>query len=338
MGDIGIDFGGNPVPIVDFGLFLNPPSPEAKKATANSIVQAFGTVGFVYLMNHGIPQDKVDECYDWSKKFFALPLEEKKKCLRVHPPTGPYHRGFSGVANTGPVVRQALEMSRDDVPEFPNRWPDESALPHFKDFCLDFFQTCYKSQLDILHAIALGLGLEEDYFDSYHTQKENQLRFLYYPSVDEHSLRSGDEERLDAHTDIRTLTMLFQDEVGGLEVEDPYNPGVFRSSPPIKGAMIVNIGDLLQRWTNDMLHSPMHRVRAPPLKETEEVDSTGAKVKMTPPRYSIPYFATPNLDAIIECIPGSWNETRAKKYEAINTQDYIDMTVKSKQRQYNYVK
>ncbi|KZO95906.1 flavonol synthase/flavanone 3-hydroxylase [Calocera viscosa TUFC12733] len=338
MGDIGIDFGGNPVPIVDFGLFLNPPSADMKKTTAGAIVQAFSTVGFVYLVNHGISQDEVDECYDWSKKFFALSVEEKMRCLRVHPPTGPYHRGFSGVSNSGPVVRQAFEMSRDDVPEFPNPWPDESTLPHFKDFCLAFFQTCYKTQLDILHAIALGLGLDEDHFDSYHTQKENQLRFLYYPSVDEQSLRSGDEERLDAHTDIRTLTMLFQDEVGGLEVEDPYNPGVFRSSPPIKGAMIVNIGDLLQRWTNNTLHSPMHRVRAPPLKETTEVDSTGAKVKMTPPRYSIPYFATPNLDVIIDCVPGSWNETRPKKYEPINTQDYIDLTVKSKQKTYNYVK
>ncbi|EJT99994.1 flavonol synthase/flavanone 3-hydroxylase [Dacryopinax primogenitus] len=330
---------GNVVPVVDFSEFINPPSPEIKQAVANRIVKAFCTVGFVYLVNHGIPLESIDECYDWSKKFFALPVEEKKFCLRVHPPTGPYHRGWSGVANSGPgpVVREAMELSRDDVPAFPNRWPSESSLPGFRAFCLQFFSTCHHTQLQILSAIALGLGLPEEYFSPYHSEAENQLRFLFYLPVSEEALRTREEERLDAHTDIRTLTMLFQDEVGGLEVEDPGNPGVFRASPPIRGAMIINIGDLLARWTNDVLHSPLHRVTAPPLSSSSEQDA-GNRNRMTPPRYSIPYFATPNLDAVIDCVPGSWGEGKMKKYEPISVRDYINMTVSSKHRGYNYVK
>jgi len=316
---------GSPVPVIDFAAFRNPASQNQRKETADAIVQAFRTVGFVYLLNHGIPQEKVAECYEWSKKFFGLPAEEKQKCLRIHPPTGPYHRGWSGASKNGPVVREALEMSRDDIPEFPNLWPSPELMPGFHEFCLDYFWLCYKTQLEILHAIALGLDIKEDYFDSYHTEAVNQLRFLYYPSIEESALRNGEQERLDAHTDIRTLTMLLQDEVGGLEVEDPNERGVYRPSPPVKGAMIVNIGDLLARWSNDILHSPMHRVRAPPLRVTET-----DKERATPPRYSIPYFATPNLDAVIDTLPGTWDDTRPKKYEPINTEAYIAMTVNNK--------
>ncbi|KAI9834234.1 MAG: hypothetical protein M1819_003072 [Sarea resinae] len=328
----------SPVPIIDFSKFLNAESHAEKKQTANDIYTAFREVGFVYLVNHGIPLEKVNECFNWSKKFFDLPLEEKMKC--PHPPSGSYHRGYSGIGKEKasqmvfdrdnisevrkvPDVKESFECSREDDDLYPNIWPDPATIPGFADFCMDYYWTARKTQINILHSIAIGMGLEEDYFDPFHTDAQNQLRLLHYPSVEEESLRKGEKERIGAHSDFGTLTILVQDQCGGLEVQDPRSPGCFVPAPPVDGAIIVNIGDFLMRWSNDNLKSTLHRVRAPPIFEGTNDEVTGRK--MTAPRYSIPYFCGANRDATIDCIPGCWSETKPKKYDPINSEEYIAM-------------
>lgn len=119
----------------------------------------------------------------------------------------------------------------------------------------DFFDTCYNVELDLLRAIEVGMDLPEGFFREYHTKRDNQIRLLHYPPVESELLRDGKMERIAAHSDFGTMTLLFQDEVGGLEVEDMHVKGKFNPAPFIPGTVIVNIGDFLQRWSNDTLKS-----------------------------------------------------------------------------------
>src|SRR5208282_3653116 len=134
-----------------------------------------------------------------------------------------------------------------------------------RDFFNRFYKICNQLELDILRALALGMDLEEDFFVSYHQNTDNQTRILHYPPIPEEMLRLGKAERIAAHSDFGTITLLFQDKVGGLEIEDPHQEGIFRPVPYIPETVVVNIGDFMKMWTNDILKSSLHRVRAPPL-------------------------------------------------------------------------
>lgn len=255
-----------------------------------------------------------------------------------HPPYGWYHRGYSGVGREKvsqmvfdeagiaeqrkvPDFKESFELGQEDDERTPNIWVPEEALPGFRNFFARFFEACYGVELQLLKSIAVGMGLDESFFLDYHKNKNNQCRLLHYPSVEEEQLRLGKVERIAAHSDFGTLTMLFQDEVGGLEVEDIHEKGRFNPAPFIPGTAVVNIGDFLMRWSNDELKSTLHRVRAPPLVETDG----DSKARMTRPRYSIPYFVCADREKTIDCVPGCFGPNHPKKYEPINSQDYIDM-------------
>ncbi|KAL0953015.1 hypothetical protein HGRIS_007219 [Hohenbuehelia grisea] len=285
------------IAIVDFAGFIDG---SQRKAVADGMLASFKNTGFVYLLNYGLSQAEVDNMFDWSKKFFGLPEEAKQ--LAPHPPSGTHHRGYSapgrekvyqlkdGEDEVGALqaahrftsdFKESFESGREGMPGMENIWLPESMLPGFREACLNFFSRCHQIQLTILRALATGLGLTEDYFTPYHLGPDNQLRLLHYPSVSAKSLHSGEATRISAHTDFCTMTLLFQDSVGGLEVEDPTCPGKFNPAPPVPGAVVVNAGDFLMRWSNDTIRSTVHRVRAPP--------SAAGSDGMIPPRYSIPY-------------------------------------------------
>ncbi|KAM5482566.1 hypothetical protein McanCB56680_003522 [Microsporum canis] len=324
------------IPVVDFAPFHDGSAEEAK-ATAQKIFEAFRDVGFVYLKNHGVPQEVVDEAFSWSQRLFELPQSEKDRA--PHPPEGWWHRGYSGIGREKvtqmvfdretvgelrkiPDVKESFEMGREDDEITPNIWLPESTIPGFRAFFNDFFQINHGVGQDILRAVTIGMDLDEHFFESYHTMKDNQTRLLHYPPVEEELLRKGEKERIAAHTDFGTMTLLFQDDVGGLEVEDIHKQGVFNSVPYIPGTMVVNIGDFLMRWSNDTLRSTMHRVRAPPVG-SEKTDGSGRR--MSRARYSIPYFIAANKDKVIDCLPGCYGPDRPKKYEPITSEDYVAM-------------
>jgi isopenicillin N synthase-like dioxygenase len=215
-----------------------------------------------------------------------------------------------------PDFKESFEIGRESDVEKPNIWIPEEDLPGLRQFFDGFFKVCYKAELEILRAIAIGMGLEETYFHGYHERQDNQIRLLHYPPVEEEVLRGGKKERISAHTDFGTLTMLFQDSVGGLEVEDVKVKGLFNPAPYIPGTIVVNIGDFLARWSNDTLKSTLHRVRAPPLQN-------GQQSKITKARYSIPYFVTADRDKTIDCLPGCFGPERPKRYEPIKAGEYI---------------
>ncbi|CDO71471.1 hypothetical protein BN946_scf184909.g65 [Trametes cinnabarina] len=318
------------ISVLDFGAFLAG-SESMKQELATAMLDSFKRIGFVYLVNHGIPEANIRTMFQWSKRFFDLPAQVK--LLAPHPPSGTHHRGYSapGVEKVvqhvydpeslrdirvkAPDVKESFESGWEESKSMPNIWLPEGVLPGFKEACMDFFWACHDVELNILKALCLALGISEDYLVRYHQGHDNQLRLLHYPSVPVQDLEDDKISRIDAHSDFGSITLLLQDDIGGLEVEDPNNPGKFISAPSIDGALIVNAGDFMMRWSNDLIRSTVHRVRAPPQRKTVN--------GMAPERYSIPYFCAPDFSAVVECLPGTYSIGNPPKYEPISAQQYI---------------
>lgn len=141
-------------------------------------------------------------------------------------------------------------MGSDQNTLDPPIWISDSILPGFRDFMKSFFPECWKSAQLVLRALALGLGYpDEDFLLKFHDEAENDLSIRHYPPVKEHKIQSGEMDRLGAHTDFDSLTMLFQDSYGGLRVKLP-ETGQWINAPPMEDALIMNIGDVLSRWSN----------------------------------------------------------------------------------------
>jgi isopenicillin N synthase-like dioxygenase len=142
-------------------------------------------------------------------------------------------------------------MGSDQDQYQPNVWLPEETLPGFRTFMTKFYWECFGVAGDILRAIALGIGLkDEDHLLRLHSGHNNQLRLLHYPSLPAAALESEQFARMPAHTDWSSITILFQDDCGGLEVEDLKHLGNYVPATPIKNAIVMNVGDLLQRWSN----------------------------------------------------------------------------------------
>ncbi|KAJ4290975.1 hypothetical protein N0V90_010171 [Kalmusia sp. IMI 367209] len=347
------------IPIVDFGAFLNG-GEEEKRRVAEKIDAAFRDVGFVYLRGHGVPKGKVEECFEWSKKFFALPLETKM--LAPHPPGGAHHRGYSapGLEKVTQHMYGEEELKKErEIPDYkesyesgnvndvsqPNIWLPEEKLPGFREFMESYFALCSTLIHNILDALSIALDVPSPGLSPTHAKSLFQLRLLHYPTIEAEQLKNGKRNRINAHSDFGTLTLLFQDSVGGLEVEDPKQPGTFRKAGSIEDAVLVNIGDLMARWSNDRWRSTVHRVGLPPSssprtikipgpgvntegqrsKRIVELDNGDEEGSLVPDRYSIPFFATADMDTVIEALPGCWGEDRPKKYEPVTAWGYVQM-------------
>ncbi|KAG1854772.1 thymine dioxygenase [Suillus tomentosus] len=316
------------IPIVDFAPFLDG---SAKQQAADQLLGSFKSYGFVYLTNFGLSNEEVQEMFDLSKRFFALSHETKM--LAPHPDSGMHHRGYSfpgqekesQLPDSGdsateaeiplPSVRESFDIGREDDDLMPNIWPPDHILPGFKESCLAFYWKCYEVEKNILRALALGFGLEEEWLVRYHGMPDNGLRLQHYPSIALESVLTNKVARISNHTDFDTLTVLFQDNVGGLEVEDPNESGRFLPVPPIPNSIIVNAGDFLRRWSNDTIRSTLHRVRAPPDAVTKD--------GMLPDRYSIPYFCAADFSTVVDSIPGTWTADYPKKYEPVSVEEYV---------------
>lgn len=354
------------IPVIDFTPWTNDTSKDERNAASAELVKACKEVGFAYIINHGVPQAMVDDAFATSKRLYDLSLEQKMKA--PHPPGWAHHRGYSwqglekvsAAHSKGDDHDQALadvlrktvdckesyEIGSDQNLDQPNIWLPQSSLPEFRPFMTRFYWTCFSAASNILRALALGLGLEEeDSLLCLHSGHYNQLRLLHYPPVRTGAIEDGTMARMPAHTDWSSVSMLFQDDCGGLEIEYPYASGKFVPATPMKGALVMNVGDLLMRWSNDYLHSTSHRVRLPPLPAclsppdhfpniaNELQDPKEDEVKgdhLTPSRYSIVYFLTTDPDRLIECLPACIDEEKGNlaRYEPITQRDYAAMRAK----------
>jgi isopenicillin N synthase-like dioxygenase len=196
-------------------------------------------------------------------------------------------------------------------------------------------------------SLALNLG-PQDALSQHHTNLPFTLDLIHYPAISISSLRSGECVRCPAHSDFGSLTLLFQDNTGGLEIADmssttkETSAGVERTArflhiDPIPGTIVVNVGYLLMRWSNGRWRSAVHRVSEPPSKrESEEVlELAGGKSirglrgegngteRICPERYSVAFFSTPDHETMVDALPGCWSEEVPKKWEPINVGEYI---------------
>ncbi|KAJ6264645.1 2-oxoglutarate-Fe(II) type oxidoreductase ppzD [Drechslerella dactyloides] len=333
------------VPIIDFSRFIGGDA-GARLDVAKEIADAFRTYGFVHLTNHPIPPSSISMAFRQSKLFFDLPVSSKSKA--PHPPGFKVHRGYShiglekisnltastngftngttngtddakkAVAHQIPDLKESYDIGSEHNVEQPNVWPPPNLLPGYRGFMTGFYWTLAEFAREILRALALGIGLEEEHLFKFYEGEHNQLRLLHYPEVEARILEEGCATRISAHCDWSAFTMLFQDDCGGLEVESPTTPGKFITVEPIEHACLVNIGDLMARWSNDFLKSTSHRVGLPPLLQNR---CAGDK-RTTRSRYSIAYFVTTPPDAIIECLPSCIDEAHPAKYAPITQREY----------------
>lgn len=146
-------------------------------------------------------------------------------------------------------IQESYEIGHPENLSQPNVWLPPTILPGFEDFMNSFYAQLSETSLKILEALGLGLGLsDQSHFLALHSGKNNQLRLLHYPSIPAKEIAEGRSARMEAHSDWGSVTLLFQDECGGLEVQT--KSGAFVSVVPVEGALVMNIGDLLMRWSN----------------------------------------------------------------------------------------
>jgi isopenicillin N synthase-like dioxygenase len=317
--------------LIDFSKFLGD-SASIKLSTAQSISHAFKTSGFLYLQNHGIPSETMAKVFAKSAEFFKRPQEEKDGLSWTTPES---NRGYVTFGRekvtqssdpdeimklraTNPDLKESMEIGKEGVKDLPNQWPDkiDEEGKAFTETMQSFFLTCKDLHIKVMRAIALGMGLDEYFFDPYTDGGDNNLRLLHYPAVLKSVFKDNpDQVRAGEHSDYGSITLLFQDDVGGLEVRSPR--GTFVRATPIDGTVVVNAGDLLSRWSNDEIKSTHHRVVQPPVSGGEGSD-------MYPARYSIAYFCNPNSDKDIEALPGTWEKLpEGKKYPVVKSGEYL---------------
>jgi isopenicillin N synthase-like dioxygenase len=197
-----------------------------------------------------------------------------------------------------------------------NLWVPEESLKGFRGFMESFYEKAFKTEMQLLSALAIALDISEDHLKSLHNRAENEFRLLHYPAIPASELADGSATRIAEHTDFGTITMLFQDSVGGLQVEDQTQPGVFRSVESAKPTdIILNIGDSLQRLTNDTFRAACHRVTYPPL--VKAVDNVEIQEL-----YSIAYFAKPNRSASLLPLKEFITDATPCRYDDVTAWDW----------------
>ena len=296
------------IPLVDFGPFLHG-SPAERKAVARKIGEACRNIGFLYLVNHDVPSALIERTFAEARRFFALPLEKKREIAIER---SPCHRGYFGMGgeNLDPKkqiyagdLKEGIKIGRDLAPDHPlvragtplhgpDQWPE--GLPGWRETMQECYDSLVKLGREIMHAFALALELPEDHFDRWLSGPMATLGPLHYPP---HSGRIS-EERLGAgaHTDFGCLTILAQDPVGGLQVRN--SAGEWIDAPYVGGSFVVNIGDMMARWTNGIFSSTVHRV----------INTSGKD------RYSLPFFFDPDFNADLTCLETCQGPDRPARY------------------------
>eukprot|EP00884_Botryococcus_braunii_P017663 jgi/Botrbrau1/4580/Bobra.60_2s0066.1 len=289
------------VPVVDLS--------GAQDDIIRAIRLATQQFGFMYVENHGVSPELLHQQSEQFKAFFNLPAQEKNKLAKAGDPW----RGYTATGvqtlhpetQSQPDTKEALKFaSQPSSISFQdnNVWPPEELLPGFRDTITRYFKDTSAVGLRLMKLIAVAMDLDEHFFQPFFTDPILVLRGHYYAPV-----RSDPSQGVFAagqHTDWGALTLLAVDGEAGLEVE---LEGRWLPVPPRSNAFIVNVGDLLQRWSNDVLRSALHRVV-----------TTGER-----PRHSTALFLEPNANALVQCLPSCCSQERPARYPAVLTSDYL---------------
>lgn len=296
------------IPIIDFESFING-NQAMRREVANQVRQACQETGFLYIRNHGVSETLIKQAFNQSRQFFALPIGIKQQLAWTGEADYLSKIGYIGIEQEGldqtkpGDLKEALSLSKEGL-----ETTDLSILlTGFPETMSAFHHACVDAANWILRAIAIALELPELFFVEKHTLESQGLFLFHYPPLEQEpkpgQLRAGE------HTDFGTLSLVFQDDVGGLEVLT--KSGQWMSIPPISGTIVVNIADLLQRWTNDLFTSSKHRV----------VNPLGLARQKA--RDSIVFFCDPSSEIEISCLETCQTPAHPSIYPPILAGDYI---------------
>ena len=290
------------IPIIDFSDF-DSDNNKLRNSVAKKIHEAASKVGFMYVKNININEQVIKEAFNSSANFFSLPDKNKREIQYLENTNHGYQSigGQQLDSNIAPDLKETITMR--NVPNNLNNkalWPSSQ----FASDANRMFNSCLEGVFQIMEAIALALNLPKDFFTKCHTGENMTLRYLHYPiikkDINEEQMGAG------AHTDFGTVTLLFQDDIGGLEVQS--SEGKWIPATPIHNTIVVNTGDLLSRWTNKIYKSTLHRVR--PMVSNKE-------------RYSIAFFADPDSATKVSVFPSCFNSENPSKFSDITAGEHI---------------
>lgn len=302
------DIDQSAIPVIDLSPLEN--GGAGLDGVARALTEAAETVGFFYVRNHGVPQTQIDGLLAAAREFFARPLDQKQQVA-----VNRYHRGFirqgeakmydTALADLKESFVWGLDVGEDDADYRagnrligPNRWPD--FMPGLQATLVSYMDACNALGFRLLQAFAHALGEPQDRFVRSVDRPISRGSLIYYPPQD---AALGERQfGVAPHTDYGCLTLLYQDDTGGLQVAG--RDGDWLTAHPVPGTFVVNVGDLLARWTNDRFASTPHRV----------VNSSGRE------RYSVALFVDPNHDTLIEPVTGPGE---APKYPPVTCGEHI---------------
>lgn len=305
------------IPRLDLNDYLQG-SAAQKAKFSQDIGKAFTETGFVTIANHGMTKELMDNLYAEVKNFFSLPEDTKKKYEK------PELAGQRGYTSKG--KEKAKDSKTPDLKEFWQRgqtikdeevildnYPDNIIVeetPKFNEVTKEVYERLENAGKHLLRAIAVYLGLDENYFDAKVKNGNSILRAIHYFPIENPDALSPDAVRAGAHEDINLITLLIGASADGLEV-------LTRSGDwyPVKANVediVVNVGDMLQRLTNNKLKSTTHRVVNPP------------RELMKTSRYSVPFFLHPKSEMDLTCLEICINEANPKAYPDTTAGEYLD--------------
>ncbi|OIT27010.1 protein downy mildew resistance 6 [Nicotiana attenuata] len=301
------------LPIIDL-------SSTDRTLLADSLRKACVENGFFYLINHGIEEELIQRVFEGSRRFFGLSLEEKMKLLRKN------HRGYApfyseklnSADNPKGDPKESIYFGApEDISPFGylNQWPPQEVLPCWRSTMEEYYRKILCVGKRVVSLMAVALNVDEDFFEKVGAfdPPTALLRPLRYPVAGEIDSSDKYMHGAGAHTDCGMITILVTDGVPGFQVcrDKLQKPQIWEGVHHLKGALIVNIGDLMERWTNCLFKSTLHRVTQP----VQE-------------RYSVAMFFDPSPDCVVECLQNCCNESSPPRFPPVRAADYLKETYK----------
>lgn len=303
----------NGIPSVDLNDFISD-DPERKQKFVNEIGKAYEDIGFVALKGHFLSDELVDRLYSNVKEFFALPTETKELYeiegiggQRGYTSFGKEHAKDKPEGDLKEFWHFGQYLEEEDKSKFD--YPDNievSQVPDFNSAGKEAYQQLERTGVFVLRALALYLGLDEFYFDKKVEKGNSILRAIHYPPIKEEpkgAVRAG------AHGDINLITLLMGASAGGLQVLR--KDGVWVDAIAEPDELVINVGDMLSRHTNNKLKSTIHQVVNPPREEWEK------------PRFSIPFFMHPISEMDLSVLENCVDENNPKQFEDITAGEFL---------------
>lgn len=301
------------IPSVDLRDFLSD-DPVRKQKFVNEIGKAYSDIGFVALKGHFLDDRLVADLYSEVRNFFSLPVETK---LKYEIPGIGGQRGYVSFGKEHAKGRSAGDLKEfwhfgqyvEKESKYADEYPDNvevSELPKFNSTGKEAYQMLEKTGIYVLRALALYLGLDEFYFDNYIKQGNSILRPIHYPPITD---EPKDAVRAAAHGDINLITLLMGAQGKGLQVQNHHGDWIDAMAEPDE--LMINVGDMLSRHTNNKLKSTIHQVVNPP----RELWGTS--------RYSIPFFMHPVSDMRLDVLENCIDASHPKLYEDISAGEFL---------------